>query len=425
MTTVLLYVAGSLLAFALVQRRLATTWVTGPMIFITLGLLAKVVAGDVGVFGSEDWTRLVEVVFQGALVLVLFSDASALHFSSWRRDASLPARLLGIGLPLAIGLGTAAAALVLTDLSIWEAAIVGAILAPTDAALGQAVISNPRVPARIRHTLDIESGLNDGIVLPFLLVFVGLEEQSEGVGVVETFLSEIGIGVLVGAAVGLVGGWLMVRAGRSDWMGVEWGNVAVVVIAGLCFLGADAAGGSGFIAAFVGGLAFGNVAGAERVERYEVLGIGVGDAMTQISFLGFGALILQPSLDEFTWRILLVALLALTAVRMVPTAVACIGTGLRWPSVLYLGWFGPRGLATVVFAALVVTEAQLPGETTIVAVAASTVTLSAFAHGISAVPGSRRYAEWCESLEEGEALVEMEQTGPRRQRRRTMLPTLR
>jgi NhaP-type Na+/H+ or K+/H+ antiporter len=173
------YVAVCLLGFALIERRLSTTPITGPMIFVALGLLAS--SGGLGIIEAEstDVVSIVDVVFQGTLILMLFTDASALNFSSWRKDAALPGRLLGIGLPLTVVLGAVIAALLFTDLGFWEAAIIGAIVAPTDAALGQAVISNPRVPARIRQALDVESGLNDGVSLPFVLIFIALSAAKE------------------------------------------------------------------------------------------------------------------------------------------------------------------------------------------------------------------------------------------------------
>ena len=174
MAGALLYIVVCLLGYALVQRRLAKTVITGPIVFVALGLLAS--SGGFGIIevSSAEVTTIVNALFQGTLVLVLFTDAAALHFLSWRKDAELPGRLLGIGLPLTIAFGALIAAVLFTDLSFWEAAIIGAIIAPTDAALGQAVISNPRVPARIRQALDVESGLNDGVSLPFVLIFIGL-----------------------------------------------------------------------------------------------------------------------------------------------------------------------------------------------------------------------------------------------------------
>jgi NhaP-type Na+/H+ or K+/H+ antiporter len=401
----ILYVAVSLLAFALVQRRLEKTPITGPIVFLALGLIAG--SGGLGIITVDDGqtVTVVNVLFQGTLVLLLFTDASALHFSSWKKDAALPGRLLGIGLPLTIGLGTVLAALLFTDLSIWEAAIIGAITAPTDAALGQAVISNPRVPERIRQALDVEAGLNDGISFPFVLIFIGFAGSTDGPGVIETFVVAIGVAVLVGVLVGVIGGKLMVMTSDAGTMSEAWSGIAVIALAISAFVLSDVGGGSGFIAAFVGGLTFGEVT-RDKMKTREGLATNLGLALTQVSFLAFGALVLEPALGAVTWQVVVMALLSLTIARMGPVAISMIGQKLQPPTLLYLGWFGPRGLATIVFAALVVTEADLPGTGTITLVAAFIVGLSVLLHGLTAYPGSQAYANWYESHEDQTKLAE-------------------
>jgi len=403
LAALVIFMALSMVGYAMVSKRLATTSITGPMVFVALGLVAAWTSAiDVN---AENVVTVVDVVLQATLILVLFTDAAALHFSSWRKDAELPGRLLGIGLPLTIALGALIAAVLFTDLSIWEAAIIGAIIAPTDAALGQAVISNPRVPRRIRQALDIESGLNDGVSLPFVLIFIGLAEESEGTGAVLTFVREIGVAVAVGVVVGFIGGWLVVKASQAEWMGHAWGSIAVVAIAVTAFVVADVSGGSGFIATFVAGLAYGN-ATRDRIRRTEALAAHLGLAMVQVSFLLFGVLVLEPALGSLSWQVVLMAVLALTVVRMGPVAFSMIGVNMRPATVLYMGWFGPRGLATIVFAALVITEADLPGTGTITTVAAVTVGLSVLLHGVTAYPGSQLYADWYAAHDDPSQLAE-------------------
>jgi len=392
--SIILFVSGSLLAYALVQKRLKTTIITGPIVFVLLGILASSdVLGIIEVTSSDTIVGVVNVLFQGTLVLVLFTDAAALNFKSWREDADYPMRLLGIGLPLTIAFGAVMAGVLFTDLSFWEAAMIGAMIAPTDAALGAAVISNPRVPARIRQALDVESGLNDGVSLPFLLIFMALASQSSGKGVAETFLSEIGIAVGVGVVVGGVGAWLLVRATKAGWVGPAWSGIAVVAIASIAFILANPNGGSGFIATFVAGLTYGQMT-RDKIKPTGVLAADIGLALVKVSFLMFGALILLPELGDVTWQVAVMVILALTVARIVPVAIAMIGTGLRAPSLLYMGWFGPRGLATIVYAALVVTSSELSGISTITTVAVVTVGVSVFVHGMTAFPGSQRYADW-------------------------------
>jgi NhaP-type Na+/H+ or K+/H+ antiporter len=401
----IVYVAISLLAFALVQRRLAKTPITGPIIFVALGLLAG--SSGLGIITVDDdlLVPVVNVLFQGTLVLLLFTDASALHFTSWKKDAALPGRLLGIGLPLTIALGTIFAALLFTDLSIWEAAIIGAITAPTDAALGQAVISNPRVPERIRQALDIEAGLNDGISFPFVLIFIGLAGSTGGPGAIGTFVVAVGVAVLVGVLVGVIGGKLMVMATEAGTMSKAWSGIAVIALAVTAFVLSDAGGGSGFIAAFVGGLAFGEMTrGKMKTDEFLAANLGLG--LTQVSFLAFGALLLGPLLGQVTWQVVVMAVLSLTIARIGPVAISMIGQKLRPPTLLYMGWFGPRGLATIVFAALVVKDADLPGTSTITLVATAVVGLSVLLHGLMAYPGSQAYAKWYESHDDPSTLAE-------------------
>jgi NhaP-type Na+/H+ or K+/H+ antiporter len=371
-----------------------TTAITGPIVFVLLGVVASSdVLGIVEVGSDEAITSIVSILFQGTLVLVLFTDASALNLQSWRADAALPGRLLGIGLPLTIGLGTVAAALLFTDLSIWEAGIIGAIIAPTDAALGAAVISNLRVPARIREALDVESGLNDGVSLPFVLIFMSLASQASNTSALETFIQEIGVAVLVGLVVGVVGAWLVVKATKAAWIGAAWSGIAVIAIATIAFVVSDGGGGSGFIATFTAGLAYGTGT-RNRIRPNELLAVDTGLGLVQISFLMFGALVLTTGLGNITWQVVVMAILALTVARMVPVAISMIGTGLKPPTILYLGWFGPRGLATIVFAGLVVTSSDLPGISTITTVATITVGMSVFVHGLSSYVGSQKYADW-------------------------------
>jgi NhaP-type Na+/H+ or K+/H+ antiporter len=401
----IVYIAISLVAFALIERRLAKTPITGPMVFVALGLLAG--ANGLGIITGDavQTVDVVNIVFQGTLALLLFTGAAPLHFSSWKRDADVPSRLLGIGLPLTIGLGTIFAALLFTDLSIWEAAIIGAITAPTDAALGQAVISNPRVPERIRQALDIESGLNDGISFPFLLIFIGLAGPDQGPGLIETFAVAIGVAVLVGVVVGGGGGSLMVRATDAGTMGPAWSGIAVIGLAATAFVLSDAGGGSGFIAAFVGGLTYGEVTRG-KIKSNELLAANLGLGLTQVSFLFFGALVLEPALGDVTWQVVVMAVLSLTIARIGPVAVSMIGMKLNRVTILYMGWFGPRGLATIVFAALVVTDADLPGAHLINVVATFTVGLSVLLHGVTAYPGSQAYANWYESRKDRTTLPE-------------------
>ena len=391
-------VALALLAVATVSRRLSGTAVTPTMLFVAFGLLVGPHA--LGGIDFESSSSTVRTLAEATLALVLFSDASRIDLRQLRPDVGVPLRLLGIGLPLTIGLGALAAAVIFDQLTLGEALILGVILAPTDAALGQAVVTEPRVPARIRQGLNVESGLNDGICVPLLFAAVAAadveSEISEGRSAGELLLEEIGYGLVGGVAGGLLVAAIFLYAGRRDLIEGQWRQVIPAAGAALAYGLASGLGGSGFIAAFVGGIVF---RAALRRDPHELnrLSEEVGDILSAITFLLFGAILLGPALGDLSWSLVLYAVLSLTLVRMLPVAIAMLGSGARPPTLAFLGWFGPRGLASIVFAVIVVEESQLPHESLILLAIYLTVGLSVFAHGITAAPLASRYARWFES----------------------------
>jgi sodium/hydrogen antiporter len=304
-------------------------------------------------------------------------------------------------MPLTIALGTATAALLLTDLTLWEAAIVGTVLAPTDAALGQAVVSNPRVPLRVRQALNVEAGLNDGLSVPFLALFLTLavaEAELQPMSYWMRFaLEQIGFGALVGVGVGLAGGWLVSRASRRGWMTESFQRLALLALALIAWALADQIGGNGFIAAFVGGLAVGPTVEqiGERLIRFTE---AEGLLLNLSVFFIFGVLAVGL-IEPLSWEVTLYALLSLSVIRVLPVALSLLGAHLRGVSVLFMGWFGPRGLASIVLGLIVVAEApMLGGREQIEAVVALTVLLSVLLHGVTAAPLSTVYARRVEGM---------------------------
>jgi sodium/hydrogen antiporter len=385
--------AAVVFAFGLVSRRLEGTVLTAPLVFVLVGAILGPAGIDLFEFELGDHTVL--LLAEIALALVLFTDAASTDLSTLRQNEGLPLRLLGIGMPLTIALGAAAALLLLTDLTFWEAAIVGTVLAPTDAALGQAVVSNPRVPLRVRQALNIEAGLNDGLSVPFLALFLTLavaEEELQSANYWIRFaLEQIGLGVLVGIGVGLVGGWLVSLASRKSWMADPFQRLALLALALISWALADQIGGNGFIAAFVGGLAVGPT--VEHVgERLIQFTETEGQLLNLSVFFIFGVLVIGL-IGPLSWEVALYALLSLTLIRMLPVALSLFGTHLRSISVLFMGWFGPRGLATIVLGLIVVAEAPLlTGREKIEQVVALTVLFSVLLHGLTAAPLSAAYA---------------------------------
>jgi sodium/hydrogen antiporter len=384
--------------YSLVSGRLERTIVTAPIVFAAAGMLvgsaSPVLLG--AAFDADAFLRLAEV----GLVLLLFTDASRTDLNVLRGIRSLPMRLLSAGMLLTIVLGAVAAQIAFPQLSIWEAGILAAILAPTDAGLGQVVVNSPRVPLRIRQALNVEAGLNDGLSVPFLLFFMALATtggDGHSASLMRFVVEQLGLGVVVGAAIGLLGGRLLALARRKEWMAASFRQAGVVALPLLCLLASEMAGASMFIAAFVAGLAV--QIGFKDVSRDSLeFAEQWGQVLNLSVFFLFGLLVGQhwQQLDPAS---VLYAALSLTVVRMLPVAVALIGTRLSKPTVIFMGWFGPRGLASIVLGLVYLEqEIHLPGETTIRLAVMTTVLISIFAHGVSAAPGIGLYARRIASL---------------------------
>lgn len=394
----------TLIGVAAVSRRLSGTPITPAMVFVAVGLLVGPEVLD-GIDANSS-SGSVRTLAEATLALVLFCDASRIDLRLLRREVGVPVRLLAIGLPLTIALGTVVAAVLFGQLTIEEALVLGVVLAPTDAALGQAVVTEPRLPARIRQGLNVESGLNDGICVPLLFAAVAVadvhSEIAEGRGAATLLVEEIGYGVLGGAIGGLAVAAIVIHAGRRELIADQWMQVIPAAGAALAYGTASALGGSGFIAAFVAGMTF-RFALRRDPGRINDLGEQVGDVLNGVTFVLFGAILLGPALGELSWRLALYAVLSLTLVRMLPVAIAMAGSRARLPTLGFLGWFGPRGLASIVFAVIVVEESRLPHEQLIVLAIYLTVGLSVFAHGLSAAPLSDRYARWYQRRQHDQA----------------------
>jgi NhaP-type Na+/H+ or K+/H+ antiporter len=391
-------VALTLLAFAAISGRIAGTPITAAMIFTAVGLLVGSEA--LGLIDLSPAGETVKLLAEATLALVLFADASRIDVRRLRGELSVPLRLLGIGLPLTLLAGFVVALVVLPKLAWPEALLLAVILAPTDAALGQAVVTLTRLPSRVRQGLNVESGLNDGICVPlFWIVLAIAQAESGSIGngaAVRLVLEQIGYGILAGVIAGVAAACVVIVGGKHGFIDGSWLQVVPLAGAGLAFGIADPIGGSGFIAAFVGGFVFGAIRRRSGGE-IEYLIEEVGNMLNAVTFIVFGAVLLGPALGDVTWSIALYAVLSLTIVRLIPVAIAMIGTGARRPTLAFLGWFGPRGLASIVFAILVLEEGGLPHDGLILTTIYVTIGLSVLAHGLTAAPLANRYASWHES----------------------------
>lgn len=389
--------AAFVLVYSVVAGGVERTWISGPIVFTAFGLLVGPDALDLLSFEADRET--LKMLAELSLALILFTDAADVDLELVRKNPGLPIRLLMIGLPLTIALGFGVAWLLNVRLEIFEIALVAVMLAPTDAALGKPVVSNLAVPEPIRDGLNLESGLNDGICVPILLVFLALAQGVELKGETWSFAlrlvaEEIGIGLVVGLLLTWIATRLIEAAIARHWLTPTWIQIPVAALAFLCFAAAQLLGGSGFIAAFTGGMLFGSL---EKLKRRSLLRAakGTGDTFTLLTWIIFGSAVIAQAIDQFTWQVGLYAVASLTLIRMLPVFVSLTGSSFTTRDKLFIGWFGPRGLASVVFA-IIILDAGLPNSGSMAVAVVVTVVLSILAHGITANPLSRRYAspEW-------------------------------
>ena len=385
--------AAFLLIYSAVAGRVERSWISGPIVFVAVGFLLG--PDGLGVFRLNITGEGLRVLAELTLAMVLFTDAANADLGVVRRNRGLPERLLLVGLPLTIVLGFVLAAIMFPLLGTLEIALLAAMLAPTDAALGKPVVTNQAVPAVMREALNVESGLNDGICVPIVVLLLGLAvgTQIEGgtmVHVARVVVEEIGIGLIVGLTLTWLTTLMLRFAERRGWISEHWVEIPIVALAAACFAGAQAAGGSGFIACFVGGLL---LSGLRERHKEELLrgAEHMGEALALLTWVVFGGIVVPRLIDRVTWPALLYAVLSLTVVRMLPVFLCLIGTRTSPADKLFIGWFGPRGLATIVFSVLVSDE-KLPGNDTIMLAAGWTVLLSVIAHGVTANPLVKRMA---------------------------------
>jgi len=387
MYTDLAIFAAIVFLYSIASGGLDRTPFNGAIVYTAVGLALGSSGLDLLSFdvSAEGLNTLAELT----LALVLFTDAANADLAVLKRSFHIPQRLLLIGLPLTILLGFGAGVLLFGGLTLFEVAILATMLAPTDAALGKAVVSNESVPDNIRQGLNVESGLNDGICVPILFLFLALATESNAQAsttalALTLVAQQIGIGIAVGIGLTLMGAWLLKRSTERGWISESWRQLPVVALSLACFAVAQQLGGSGFIACFSGGLLFGGIASQQK-EVFLLAAEGTGDTLALITWVVFGAAVVGQAIGQFSWQVVLYAVLSLTIVRMLPVFLSLAGMKLRTDEKLFMGWFGPRGLASIVFAVIVL-EAHLPNGGTITMTVVCTIVLSIVGHGLSANP---------------------------------------
>ncbi len=398
-------ITAGFLALAMLSGRIEGSPITPPMLIIGFGF--AVGSGGFGFVELPAGHSAIHLIAEITLILVLFTDAARIDVTRVRRDHNLPVRMLAIGLPLIIVAGTLVAIQIFPLFSILEAALLAAILAPTDAALGQSVVSAKAVPVRIRQAINIESGLNDGIALPVVLFLAALASTGSGATEagdwIQFGLTQITFGPLAGIAMGYVGARLLDSAIERGWVTMPFQGIGILSLAGVTYIAAELVGGNGFIAAFVGGLVFGNTIRNPCTFLFEFMETE-GQFLMLITFLVFGIAMLPESLAHFQVSYVVYAILSLTAIRMIPIAIALLGSGVRLPSYLFLGWFGPRGLASILFVLLILEKSDVPHREELLSITVVTVALSALLHGLTAAPFARVYGKMVARMGECEEI---------------------
>jgi sodium/hydrogen antiporter len=374
-----------ILGYSVIAGRVERSWISGPIVFTAAGVVfGRNVLGLLRLdLDAED----LRVLAEATLAMVLFTDAANADLRVLRSTVAIPERLLLIGLPLTILIGFALAWLLFPSLGILELGLLATMLAPTDAALGKPVVVNPAVPSNIRESLNVESGLNDGICVPVIVILLDLAigtqiEHGAATYVLLAVVEELGIGLAVGAALAAGGAVLLRAAASVGWISDTWNVVSAPALAAASFTMAQAIGGSGFIACFVGGLLLGALLPEHKHERLRGAE-GLGEALSLMTWLVFGSILASELLDHANPTFILYAVLSLTVIRMVPVVLCLLGARLTIAESLFVGWFGPRGLASIVFA-IMVFDAKLPGNTALMATVTWTVALSVIAHGLTA-----------------------------------------
>ena len=398
-TAAIAVVAGCFVLWVLVSARLERIYISAPFAFVVMGLAVN--HQPLQFVHLNVHSSTVRSLAEITLALVLFSDASRVNLHALRRDLGPPVRLLAIGLPLTIGLGTALAFGIIPGIGLWVAATIAAIVAPTDAALGATIMEDRRVPTRVRRLLNVESGLNDGIATPFVNLFLAgavateVAHQTTALGAARELL----VGAGVGIGVGVVGGWLLRTATQRGWSGNGFRPMAALALAIFSYAAAIEAGGNGFVASFVAGMAFGSIVGGDPASTMAFTE-EAGELLSLLVWLAFGAVMVVPGFEHASWQDYVFAVLALTLIRMLPVALATFRSGLDRGAVLFVGWFGPRGLASVVFGLIAYDALAPPDAGRVLSVVTITVTFSVIAHGLSASPLAALYGTRVGTTEE-------------------------
>jgi NhaP-type Na+/H+ or K+/H+ antiporter len=386
-------IATLILGYGLFSKLAEKTIITPPMVFVFIGFIFSFYLFDITKVGLH--APFVKIVAELTLILVLFLDASTINLKELIRERKLPIRLLLVGLPITMLAGILVAIPLFPGENLWILAMMALILSPTDAALGLAVVTSKFVPEKIRQTINVESGLNDGIALPPILICMAAlsvhDTHSAGFSYWGLFtLKQFVYGPIIGGLVGYLGGMLVERASKREWMNTTFQQLISLSLAILAFTLAETVHGNGFIAAYFAGLLLGTTTHSVR-ERIHEFGEAESQVLQLLIFVLFGMILIPLSYQHWDWRAWVYAILSLTVIRIIPVVLSLAGTGLPRGTKYFIGWFGPRGIASILYLLMVSIELGTAGLERMISVIVLTVLLSIYLHGISANPLSHLF----------------------------------
>ena len=390
----ILGIALVVLGYGFFSKALNRVNISGPMVFTAIGiLLSPLILGGKPINPNGE---AVQIVAEVALITILFSDAvfinlkHLLSHENWR----IPTRLLFVSLPISIILAYFTAKLFFPNEDNLYLLLLALFLAPTDAALGKAVVSDKRIPERVRNAINVESGLNDGIVFPILLTVLALISGSgEGDGWLVYVLKQIFIGAVAGSFIGYIGAKITQKAIEKGYMEHQYRNLTPIALAIFAYYMAEFVHGNGYISAFFTGLLYGNIAPNLR-KSVEEFAESEGEFLVMISFLIFGLVFVPDMVEYLNFNVIIYALISLTLIRMIPIVIGMGRLNVDMPTRFFISWFGPRGIASILYIIVAVHKlGSIQGHEEIFATASLTILLSIILHGISAQPLAKIFAK--------------------------------
>ena len=389
----LLILLFSVSTYTMLAKTLSKTIITAPMVFISLGL----VMSNFDFFDLEKSEDLLHLLAEIALIIILFLDASQINLRRLRKQNAWPIRMLLIGLPLTIVIGTFVGYLFFPEWPFALLLLMAALMAPTDAALGEAVVRNKTVPKNERQTLAVESGLNDGIALPLVLflaslVAMGSASHTDQSGWIVFGITQVVVGVLVGLMMGYSSGRMFLLWEKHKLTSNVYEGIGILALTGTSYLSANILGGNGFISAFVAGLVFGNMVKGHCRFIYQ-FAESEGQMLIWAAFVIIGIGLLPEAIEALTWPVAAYIMVSLFFVRPIAIYISLIGTKAKPITRLFMGWFGPRGLATALFALMISKDILTDHSYSVLVIALNTVWISVLLHGLTAAPGARLYAK--------------------------------